>query len=372
MALVCATAAGCGRAPSERDTLPQWTVDATPTLDLGDDLDGATESAGEAKGVTRSPDGGVIVADRASSSLKFFGPNGALVKTVGRKGSGPGEFERLSHLMRCGDSLYVYDSGRYFVYSLDGERHREFRLAGGEAGARAYRTACNAQGVMLSYAYDKLSELPSKSSVTRKLVPYWLSRADGSLLASLGQFWSSERWASIGDKVSGTGPLPLGKQPVVAVGQSRAYVGLADSFAIDVYGLDGHRLSTIRHEQASRQSTPADVARFKLLDTLGRSAIDIARIVSEWNEMRFPPTLPPYSAMVVDADDNLWVQSYPSGHDSVATWLGFTPTGAAMARLRLPRELDVAEIGADYVLGTETDPQTGIKRVKRFLIRRGM
>lgn len=345
-------------------------MSAEPTLDIGDDVDGLTESAGDVKGVTRAPDDGVIVVDRASSSLKFFAADGRLIKRVGRKGRGPGEFEYLSHMMRCGDSLFVFDSGRYSVYSLDGVPHRQFRIVGPAVRDHPYRTACNDQGVLLSYAYEGLQHLPPKSGATRILVPYWLSRPDGTIIATVGRFWSSERWATVTSTISGTGPLPLGKQPVVAVGRSRAYIGVADSFAIDVYQLDGHQIGRIRLDQPVRPSTPADIERFKLLDTIGRSAADNERTVTNWKVMQFPQTLPAYSAMIVDRDDNLWVQIFPSSRDSNATWVGFSPTGAALAQLTLPLNLEVSEIGPDDVLGTETDVLTGVKRVKRFALRR--
>ncbi len=86
--------------------------------------------------------------------------------------------------------------------------------------------------------------------------------------------------------------------------------------------------------------------------------------------MQFPRTLPAYSAMIVDHDDNLWVQTFPSSRDTHANWVGFRPTGAALAQLALPLNLEVSEIGPDDVLGTETDRLTGITRVKRFALRR--
>jgi len=61
---------------------------------------------------------------------------GAFVRSVGRRGSGPGEFRRLEWVQRRGDALYVYDGElrRLSVLALDGTFRRTLTLQG-EAGA---------------------------------------------------------------------------------------------------------------------------------------------------------------------------------------------------------------------------------------------
>ena len=363
---------GCAEAKSTQDDHAQWSLAARPLLDIGDDETGSHESAGDVSGATRLIDGSVIVADRESSSLKVFSAGGKLLRSVGRAGQGPGEFARLNTMLRCGDSLYVFDGGtrKYNVFSLDGVLRRQFVLTGPAPGDFAYRTACNAQGVLINYGWDLLRDLPKQSGVTRTSVPYWLSKPDGTVLANLGRFSSSERWATVTATVSGTGPLPLGKQPVVAAGHSRVYVGLADSFAIDVFGLDGTRQRTIQRPSVVRRATSTDVERFKLLDTAGRSQRDNAATVKAWKAMQFAQTLPPYSALVVDVYDHLWVRVFPGADETTAAWIIFSPDGVAIAHIALPLALEVAEVGADYVLGTETQVHTGIKRVKVFRLTR--
>lgn len=358
--------------PHDEQALPTWSIEQRPTLDIGDDEAGDVESTGDVVGVTRVVDGTVIVADRATSSIKFFSTSGALLRQVGRAGNGPGEFAQLRSMLRCGDSLFVFDAGirQYKVLSLDGQFQRQFAFGGLAARQYAYRTECGPTGVMISYAYDLLSDLPPKSGVTRTLVPYWLSRSDGGLLTDLGKFGSSERWATVTDTVSGTGPLPLGKQPVIAVGRTRAYVGLADSFAVDVYGLDGKRLSTIHRASRVRSTTAADIERFKLFDTTGIPALHIPMKTREWSNIEFPSTLPPYSAILLDNNENLWIREYPTARDTVSNWIVFSPENAAIARVHLPLALDVAEIGEDYVLGTRTDVSSGVKRVQMFTLTR--
>ncbi|HEY0931306.1 MAG TPA: hypothetical protein VGE27_15395 [Gemmatimonas sp.] len=204
----------------------------------------------------------------------------------------------------------------------------------------------------------------------RTTVAYWLSNSDGHPITILGRLPSSERWASITNTVSGSSPLPLGRQPVIAVGSTQAYVGLADSFAIDVFSLDGRRTGTIRRDAPLRPTTAEDIEHFKLVDSLGRSVADNMQKVEEWKTMQFSSTLPPYAAMIVDVADHLWVKIFPDSKEVRATWVIFAADGSEQGTIELSRDFQINEVGVDYVLGIETDTQTGIKRVKSFPLTR--
>lgn len=51
----------------------------------------------------------VVVADARRSDLRIFRRDGALVRTVGREGDGPGEFRRISRVFLIGDTIATYD-----------------------------------------------------------------------------------------------------------------------------------------------------------------------------------------------------------------------------------------------------------------------
>ena len=71
-------------------------------------------------GVTR--DGTLLVLDAGSHSLHIIDPEGRHLRTVGRMGSGPGEFSSPSSLAVLGDTILVVDSrnGRLQSIALDG------------------------------------------------------------------------------------------------------------------------------------------------------------------------------------------------------------------------------------------------------------
>ncbi len=355
----------CGGDPRDTGAVPRWAVAPDPLFDVGADEEDTLHSFGDVTGATRLPAGTVVVADRLSASLRYFDPEGRFVRSVGRKGEGPGEFDYLAALRRCGDSLHAQDIGpwRITVFSLDGTLGRTFSIAGPTTGQSPYQSDCNADGVYLNNGWD-LSREATPGRI-RWNVPYWLSHHDGTVRATLGTHPGSERlvfsW--------GSAPYPLGKEPVLALGRDVAYLGSADSFTIEVHALDGSHLRTIGVDQPSPRTTEADVARFKMLDTLGKPARQQPQLIEEWPE-DFPPALPAYTHFIVDAEEHLWVRRYPAGAADTTAWVVFAPSGTPVAEVMLPALFTVYEIGRDYILGRLLDSAEGFHRVVVYALDR--
>lgn len=90
-----------------------WSVAPEPSLILGDaSNDKAVRFGAGLIGAVKLPDGRILVGDRGDFSLKVFDASGKLVKSLGRKGSGPGEISYLAELWRCGNEVVTYDIQR--------------------------------------------------------------------------------------------------------------------------------------------------------------------------------------------------------------------------------------------------------------------
>jgi hypothetical protein len=360
----------CGDGGAAGDgALPEWTVAATPLLDLGDDGDDAEPALGVVTGLTRLPDGGVLVADQGLFALRWFDANGTLTRSVGRQGKGPGEWTYIARMLRCGDSVYVFDiergTGSLLPVAMDGGIGTLLNTVGPES-AKPYRTVCNGDRRFLSYGWENLMALMTEGRTGRwrGQTPFWLNDRDSALALSLGEHPGSERLVMEG----GSGPHPLGKETVIALSRRYAYVGSADSALVLRFALDGSPAEPLRLPPADLATTPDDIAAWKYRDTLGQSADDVAWSVRNLFSIEFPPTVPAYDALLVDADDRVYVRRTPRGWATDAEWLVFDPEGAPLARLRLPADLQVHEFGRGYALGVLVDEASGAQRVRLMAI----
>ena len=55
------------------------------------------------------PGGHILVAERRDTTVRVFSPAGQLVRSIGRRGQGPGEFERIGGIGSIGDTIWAGD-----------------------------------------------------------------------------------------------------------------------------------------------------------------------------------------------------------------------------------------------------------------------
>jgi len=108
--------------------LPVWTVE--PELEVGT-LDGDVV-LGHVTTAQEGPDGTLHVIEWGQARIQRFGPDGTPLPSLGRAGSGPGEFNRPTSLGWDGEGLWVLDGGA--------NRITWFEAGGSDASGRVIRS----------------------------------------------------------------------------------------------------------------------------------------------------------------------------------------------------------------------------------------
>ncbi len=336
-----------------------WRLDGTPTVRIGVS-DNAELSLAAPAGATRLPNGNIVVGDLAAYALREFSPSGALVKRYARKGKGPGEVEYLAPLLRCGNAMVANDiAGSLSVFTLDGTFERAFRLT-----PTSYRVACNAARhfAVMGWAADR----DMKAGVYRPMVKYWIARADSNVIIPLATLPAGDRWREGG----GDRPMPLGREPRVAISSTRAYITLGDKVEVLVFDLTGKALPSLSVPSSPVRVTARDIEaeREREIASLGERAR--ARTEQGYKTIALPEFMPATRDLLVDATGAVWVQHYPRASSPDVQWTVFGADGKVRATMRMPSALEVYEIGAEYVLGRFIDPDEQVPEVRLYRLRR--
>lgn len=337
---------------------------------------------GNVRALDVGPDGVIHVLE-ATPTLKQFDPSGAFIRTVGRSGSGPGEYRRPDGglaVLRDG-RIVVRDpaNGRMAVFASDGTPLTTWRISSTfNTSRKLYRdSADNLYSMILLDAADDPADwvlglqrfAPDGTPGDSIAAPRWTwdraiikAQREGSTSVSDVPFSPEAHWAF----------SPLGYM----VG------GLATRYRIDVFRPEG----VLRIE---RNAPPVPVR--------SGEAADLRRVATEqmrseypgwsWNGPDIPATKPPFRELYAGDDGRIWVLlSQPGIEDptveaeadgsrpSLPAWTEpvtfdvFEPDGRYLGEVRAPTGMLASPhpvFRGDTVWATAEDAD-GVRYVKRY------
>ncbi|MGH7480845.1 MAG: hypothetical protein ACRELV_01715, partial [Longimicrobiales bacterium] len=135
-----------------------------------------------------------MVANGGTNELRFYGPDGRHLSSVGRTGEGPGEFRDLQRVwLLPGDSLLAYDFGpaRLSMFTAGGEFVRVVSVTSPEGRQVLVRGRFD-DGSLLAMGAPLWGAPGATSGVVRDSVPYYRFDGAGKLIGTVGWFPSVE------------------------------------------------------------------------------------------------------------------------------------------------------------------------------------
>jgi hypothetical protein len=170
-----------------------------------------------------------------------------------------------------------------------------------------------------------------------------------------GGAWYITPW---GDRGTMRLEPPFASRTSVRVADDRVYVALADAGDVRVYSNEGVL------ETLVRLPTTATAVRDPMVDCWWRGIEQMmaeespstrTTVLRNARAMQTPDVLPMHREILVDANLNLWVQSYEACEEPETDWWVFDPQGMWLGTVAVPTRLELFEIGEDYLLGRERD-----------------
>ena len=350
-------------------SIVRWSVGATPVFDsrASDQSDSALLL--RPRGATRLPDGTVVVADDGAKNVKFFARDGRFVRSAGREGAGPGEYQLTQLVGACGsENILLYDgaSQRLTTITQDGKLASTRLVLIDEPARRVPQSVSCSASKMLVILTQSSGPIPEGDVAFRSDAELRIQSIQGSPSHVLTKVPGPERHR-FGNNA---GPRPLGKRTLLAVGGDRIYIGTGDAPSIQVLTFEGTRLPDLRlpfrQERITSAAIRAYIERLIALNPRRSSAL----IRADYETVDYPEFFPLHGELLVDSEHLLWVEQYRQPGEDRSRWVIIDSFGRQEADIVLPATFRLLEVGAEYVLGTWSD-EDDVLHVRMLQLFRG-
>jgi len=335
-----------------------WTVGPEPLLRIGVVEGDLAHQFTGITGAVRLPEGTVVVADDGSQEVRFFGLDGSHLKTVGRRGGGPGEFTGLAGLGKdTMGGVWAYDFSLRRITWMDGTGEiTGITSLGLEPGM------LNAVGVLSdgTFLLKQLWGAEETSAASRgglRRDPIALVRFDtqGVLLDTLGLFPGREVYLTEEDGRGVMNTPPFARNASTTIRSGRAIVGPQRAFEVLEIAPNGSLVRVVRIPRREEAVGPEALEAYIQGRLRGAPADRHPGIRRSLEAMPVPETVPPYGAIRGDDVGNLWVGAWAMYPQLADTWEVFAPGGAWLGTVKMPPGVDPADIGPDWILGVGRD-----------------
>lgn len=346
----------------------QWRL--LPDLRIGS-LDDPDQSLTTITGVSVGPDGRIYIAQAQDQNIRVYDASGAFIRTIGRRGGGPGEFEGMGQPLWRGDSLYVSDfrQRRVTMFSPDGELVEALSVVvnteppfspggvtrmlddGSMLATLSVASAAIADGTVTAMPTVRVDRDAAVLDTA-----LWLSvgQSQFSIRLGDGQLYSSQPFPD--------GPISTtGDQGIVVVDRGIATDAAEGRFRLHWVDFSGDTVlsRTYRYTPKPLDRARADsvvAARVEsysdFAQRAGSSRNDLERAIRD--AMLVPRFLPPISSVLLSRSGDVWLRREELPGDSVQ-WNVLGPRGDVLAVFPLPKSVRPRLIDSDVLYSAEAD-----------------
>ena len=282
---------------------------------------------GEVADLAVAKDGSMLVFDRQVPIVRHYDASGRFLRSIGRSGSGPGEYRSASGIATAPDGrLLVWDTGnwRINVYSPTGDFITQWTTPSGMSGGG---TAQYSRALFVDTAGTVITRRNIYNSPT-----VWLRfRSDGTPADTIHEPPAPARGVvtARAQNVSTTLPIPFAPRRLVALSPFGYLVaGYPSRYAFEIHQ-PGRAVVSVQ-----RDVTPEPVSRSERAE--GRKEVEDRMRQTDpawtWNGPDVPSHKPLYHGLFVGLDGRIWISLTPESGPRIGGISGTSGVGAPGAR----------------------------------------
>ncbi|MDH4197110.1 MAG: 6-bladed beta-propeller [Candidatus Aminicenantes bacterium] len=298
--------------------------------------------------IAADPQGNIYVDDMSNGRVQVFDPAGAFLRTIGRSGQGPGEFENPTLVRFGGEKGSIHVMDRYRRVNLFDEKGVFMRSVVFDGHLTSYFPDASG-GFVAVITKSSEEDLSSFHTLCRV-------NAEGKTQAVLAQFpYTLYMEKTGGGILSVSTGFELSLYAAPLPGDALVY-GYSGDYELVVLGADGRRLLVVRKDEPRPEFTAEEKKEFRRIPV--------------------PKLKPVFFGILTDSEGRIYVQknqnlSVKRGFGPVATADKevdvFSRDGYYLCRTALPPNARV--IRGDLVYSYFVDEEQGIEYAQRFRIR---
>jgi hypothetical protein len=311
-------------------------------------------------GLSVLPNGGFVLASDVKNDIQFFDAKGQLIRSIGRNGSGPGEFRGVQAFFRFRDSLALIDMREVGqVFTLEGKYVRSEKSISPATFIHGYL----ADGSRVLGTLQTEQIVAGRWSQATERLERW----SGETSTLLGTFPSQELSRAPGGRLMGNVYSPRNRVAVFDKGFCAGYAGKPIIECHDKYGkrLSAFTLVNARPVAVTKQDEEAyfnDI--YEVNEGEPREKLD-AQVRAARDRVTFAKSMGVFGALLASRDGLLWVGP-PSTDDGrrinpnpaptqPTSWRVYSTRGQWLANVTLPARFYLLEAGRDYLAGITRD-----------------
>lgn len=328
--LFCVTALLVYAAPNEEKSLSEMyksgSIRFVPELTIDDTSMPEDTFFEGVSSIVSDNDGNIYICDYKANNIKKFDSSGKHIKTIGRKGQGPGEFNMPFEVAVTDDRLIVWDWGnrRLCVLTADGELMKSVQIFRGEGIPQKMRPLPNGNIVIeLEKIYYGEQDKPQDC-----LIEIFSPELEKIKTLYTQQVWRNKFMrieSMFTNIIQPFSPLvcwdvsPEGK---IAIGYPSAY-------DIELFDSEGGKISSFSHSYEPVKVTDKDKESFFggiTYSSGGTTTQTVPEPIVKNTE--FPKLKPAFKQILVDSEGNILVWPYRKNREEESRYFdAFSPEG---------------------------------------------
>ncbi|MGV3709865.1 MAG: hypothetical protein ACO1Q7_13605 [Gemmatimonas sp.] len=360
-----------------------WTLSPKPVLSIGGGDDPLYRFA-RVGTATRLQDGRIVVGERADVHLRIYDSTGKHLKTVGKRGSSAGEFTDIGLISRLpGDTLAVESMQYTSVFAPNGDFIRKVTYGPFEPGL--LQTPFTAVLGRFDDGSVVVGDLPQGRRGGRGAARWvdsstlLLVDASGALIRAIDRVPS----VSFGANVNAPTRLTFGPELVQASTGGRVLLGFGDAYTLSEYDSSWTLRRIIRRAWKPTPLTTADITTY--VDAWMNQWSTDKGAVRERDRLArlnasYPDALPAFVDLLVAPSGEIWLRDPELRGASncgcltgvtaaPSRWSVFDSSGRWLGTVQMPQQFTPAEVGRDYVLGSQRDAKDIVRVVMYRIVK---